>query len=227
MHQINKKEFGSFVSQLRKEKGLTQKELAALLIITDKAVSKWETGVSIPDVAMLIPLSEILDVTVTELLQCKRNPSPEPMESGDVEELVKTAIAYSDEDQKLNRPDWKQELPKFLLYAICSAASTLAVAALCADSPQLSNLFIMEIMVILFGAYFMMVLQKKLPSYYDQNQIRYFNDGFLKMNIPGLTFNNRNWPYIRRAGIQSCVGIGLIYPWIFLFSEIMPLSSTS
>ena len=132
MHQIDKQEFGRFVSQLRKEKGLTQKELASILEISDKAISKWETGVSIPDVGMLIPLSETLGVTVTELLQCQRNPSPEPMESEAVEDLLKTAIAYSDEDQKLNRPDWKQELPKFLLYAIGSGVSTLAVAAMAA-----------------------------------------------------------------------------------------------
>lgn len=219
MHQIDKQEFGRFVSQLRKEKGLTQKDLASILVISDKAISKWETGVSIPDVGMLIPLSETLGVTVTELLQCQRNPSPEPMESEAVEDLLKTAIAYSDEEQKINRPDWKQELPKFLLYAIGSGVSTLAVAAMCADSPLLNNLFFMEIMMVCFGAYFMMVLQKKLPSYYDQNQIRYFNDGFLKMNLPGLTFNNRNWPYIRQAGVRSCVVIGLVYPWIFLFSE--------
>ena len=46
MHQIDKQEFGRFVSQLRKEKGLTQKELASILVISDKAISKWETWVS-------------------------------------------------------------------------------------------------------------------------------------------------------------------------------------
>ena len=46
MFQMDKKKFGAFVSQLRKEKGYTQKELAQRLFISDKAVSKWETGVS-------------------------------------------------------------------------------------------------------------------------------------------------------------------------------------
>lgn len=47
MYTIDKKQFGFFVARLRKEKGYTQKELAAQLFVSDKAVSKWETGVSL------------------------------------------------------------------------------------------------------------------------------------------------------------------------------------
>ena len=46
MCELNKIAFGSFLAQLRKEKGMTQKELAACLYVSDKAVSKWERGVS-------------------------------------------------------------------------------------------------------------------------------------------------------------------------------------
>ena len=46
MFEIDRAKFGSFVAELRKEKGYTQKELASRLFISDKAVSKWETGVS-------------------------------------------------------------------------------------------------------------------------------------------------------------------------------------
>lgn len=67
MFEIDRKEFGAFLALLRKEKGMTQKELAERLYVSDKAVSKWETGVSIPDVSLLLPLSEELDVTVAEL----------------------------------------------------------------------------------------------------------------------------------------------------------------
>ena len=55
MYELDKKKFGSFVASLRREQGLTQKELAQGLYISDKAVSKWETGVSIPDTALLVP----------------------------------------------------------------------------------------------------------------------------------------------------------------------------
>lgn len=59
---------GKFIAQRRKELGYNQKELAEKLNITDKAVSKWETGRSSPDVSMLIPLAEELGVSVTEIL---------------------------------------------------------------------------------------------------------------------------------------------------------------
>lgn len=49
MFEINKKSFGEFISMLRKEKSMTQKELASRLLVSDKAVSKWETGNSMPD----------------------------------------------------------------------------------------------------------------------------------------------------------------------------------
>lgn len=68
--------FGSFVAQLRKERGLTQKELAQRLHVTDKAVSKWETGRGFPDLKLLEPLAQALDVSLVELLQGTRNPSP-------------------------------------------------------------------------------------------------------------------------------------------------------
>lgn len=65
-------QFGAFVAQLRKELGLTQKELADQLNVTDKAVSKWETGKGFPDVKLLEPLAQALGVSLVELMQGKR-----------------------------------------------------------------------------------------------------------------------------------------------------------
>ena len=59
---------GEMISKLRKEKGLTQKDLAELLNVTNKAVSKWECGKNFPDLALLQPLAEMLDTTVSDLL---------------------------------------------------------------------------------------------------------------------------------------------------------------
>lgn len=65
-------QFGAFVARLRKERGLTQKELADRLNVTDKAVSKWETGKGFPDVKLLEPLARALGVSLVELIQGKR-----------------------------------------------------------------------------------------------------------------------------------------------------------
>ena len=61
-------QFGQFVAQLRKERELTQKELASQLHVTDKAVSKWERGLSFPDVTILNSLADILGVEASEIL---------------------------------------------------------------------------------------------------------------------------------------------------------------
>lgn len=63
---------GKFIANLRKEKGLTQNELGTLLGVTDTTISKWERGINAPDISMLTRLSNILDISVTELLHGKR-----------------------------------------------------------------------------------------------------------------------------------------------------------
>lgn len=69
---MDKEKIGIFVHELRKEKQMTQKEMADKLGITDKAVSKWERGLSYPDISMLEPIAKLLDVSVMELLQGQR-----------------------------------------------------------------------------------------------------------------------------------------------------------
>lgn len=68
MYQVDNKKFGKFLSEMRKEKNMTQKELAGKLFVSDKTVSKWECGNSMPNVVLLIPIADTLGVTVTELL---------------------------------------------------------------------------------------------------------------------------------------------------------------
>lgn len=99
MFNIDKQKFGAFVATLRKEKGITQKELAERLFISDKAVSKWETAASVPNIDLLMPLADILGVTVTELLMCQRMEQDNVWSRMQVEQVVKAAISYSGEEQ--------------------------------------------------------------------------------------------------------------------------------
>ena len=62
------------ISTLRREKGMTQKDIADKLGITDKAVSKWERDIAFPDTATIPKLAEILEINVEELMQAKAVP---------------------------------------------------------------------------------------------------------------------------------------------------------
>ena len=61
-------ELGRFISTCRKEKNLTQKQLGEELGVTDRAVSKWENGKSFPDISLIEPLCQILDISVGEFM---------------------------------------------------------------------------------------------------------------------------------------------------------------
>ncbi len=69
------KSMGEIISTLRKEKGMTQKELADMLNITDKAVSKWERDIACPDTMTIPKLAEILGISVEELMNAKSVPT--------------------------------------------------------------------------------------------------------------------------------------------------------
>ncbi len=69
---MDQKKIGEFISTCRKNKNLTQQELADLLHVTDRAISNWERGIRMPDVSFFRPLCEILDITINELLKGER-----------------------------------------------------------------------------------------------------------------------------------------------------------
>lgn len=92
---MNNEKFGKLISEARKEKNLTQKGLAKILNVTDKAISKWERGKSYPDISLLEPLSEALNISVVELLKGEKTDKKEN------EDLILNAInLYKEETKK-------------------------------------------------------------------------------------------------------------------------------
>ena len=81
---------GEFIARKRKERGMTQKEMAELLGVTNKAVSKWETSQGMPDIGILPELGKALGVTVDEILMGEQ-----------IEQEKRAETAVSDEDKKL------------------------------------------------------------------------------------------------------------------------------
>ena len=116
---MNKERLGNFISGERKTLGLTQKDLAVRLHVTDKAVSKWERGMSYPDVTLLEPLAAALDLTVEELMACRRQ---EIAEQKGAEETMRNLLDISrDSVRKERRRSWKRIAAVLVLLAITAA----------------------------------------------------------------------------------------------------------
>ncbi len=196
MFDIDKEKLGAFIAELRKEKGYTQKELGDKLFLSNKAVSKWETGASIPDTTLLIPLADILGVSVTELLTYQRIAPSTPLDSVQVEDLVKAAITYTEEEQSkvfYNRRQWI--FTYFSSLILCLGE----IVFLYLGDLLHSDHFTFIGMSVFFGGYFCIFAKPKLPTYYDQNKISIYSDGMFRMNVPGVSFNNSNWPHVLQA----------------------------
>ena len=87
-----KKTLGMMIAELRKEKGLTQMELAEKMGVTDKAVSKWERDLSCPDINSLPNLADILGVSVDELMQIKKDAETPKQSVKEIVNLILKAV---------------------------------------------------------------------------------------------------------------------------------------
>ena len=85
------KTMGTIISESRKNKGMTQADLAQAMNVTDKAVSKWERDISCPDVTSLSKLAETLEISLEELMSGK-SASPKKL---DIVELACTAVGFA------------------------------------------------------------------------------------------------------------------------------------
>jgi len=86
---VNPKEIGAFLKQLRNEKGITQERLAEILGVSGRTVSRWETGTNLPDLSILVEISEYYDVEIKEILNGERK--SENMDNELKETLLKVA----------------------------------------------------------------------------------------------------------------------------------------
>ena len=88
---MKKQTFGMMISSLRKERGMTQLELAEKMGVTDKAVSKWERDLSFPDINSIPKLAEVFEISVDELMQVK-TATKENMNKNKINEIVDTVL---------------------------------------------------------------------------------------------------------------------------------------
>lgn len=103
---MDQQKIGKFIASCRKEKQLTQQEVADELQITDKAVSKWETGRCLPDISFLEPLAKILDVDIVELIKGEHISSKEKESVNEVVEKVVDSTTNRNHQKRKKLNNW-------------------------------------------------------------------------------------------------------------------------
>lgn len=138
---MNDYDFGNFVYQLRVEKGLSQSQLGDMMGVSNKAVSKWEMGISKPRPDMLAALASFFDVTVDELLAGRRNEAVEQQESKKVDD---TALKrWAGEYRKKKRQGRAAVVTAFLLPILLFVA-TAFIFEFCPVSDVVGPIVIMS-----------------------------------------------------------------------------------
>ena len=159
---------GKFIAQRRKAKGMTQAELGQRLHVTDRAVSKWECGRSVPDSSVMLDLCEILEISVNELLTGEELNAENYNQQAE-QNLLEMARQKIEADKRLLRA----EIVVFLLGAVVFAA-LVAIGAACyflVSLPLWGALTITSFgfLVFLFAAFFAVRIEQKV-GYYECNE---------------------------------------------------------
>ena len=223
MYQISNEKFGLFVTELRKKKNLTQKDLAEKLYVSDKTVSKWERGLSMPNVVLLIPIADILDVTVTELLRGEKIDTQKNIDTKEVEELVVGSL-----DMAVRNSIHQHRKNCILAYLLCFLISITEIIMLVVSGNSIAemkdDILLVTGLMLLFGAWFCFFAKDILPTYYDANKINYVSQGIFRIHLVGLSFNNGNWMYICTTLKIWTLATVVLYPLAGLLPIYMPMT---
>lgn len=125
---MNQEKIGNFLRTLRKEKNMTQEELAHLINVTNRSVSRWETGSSLPDLDVLIELADFYQVDIRELLDGERK--QENKQEINKDTIMKISSYSHSEKQKL-----MQKIHYFFIIGIISMMIYLLL-----ETNQLTNI---------------------------------------------------------------------------------------
>ena len=161
---MNQEKIGSFIASCRKEQGFTQAKLAERLGITDRAVSKWENGKSLPDASIMLELCDLLKITVNELL------SGERLDMDDYKRMAEENIielrAYEEATNKR-----MLSLEVVVGYTSTVAFVVLVFAAAYAEMPAWARALLIGIGLVLFasGMYHCLRLEREVGYYECQD----------------------------------------------------------
>ena len=153
---MNQEKVGIFISETRKQKNLTQKELAEKINVSDKTISKWETGKSLPDITYISELCVVLDINVNELLAGER--LSDHNYSKKAEETIMTLIKENETNKKTGIVSLVGGIVLLLVAFVLISVSTMVgitglrvFPAYFIDAPSLIFLLIFEGAILLLS----------------------------------------------------------------------------
>ena len=204
---MKQEKMGSFIAETRKQRGMTQKELAEKIGISDKTVSKWECGNSIPDISYLEALCDSLDIKVNELLSGERLTDKSYSEKA--EENIMALI-------KENKSNKKGSLLQLLLGIILTLAALLCMF-FCGEGRSLTTLcnyfdFVtLLVLILLCTAIVLLSKRRTWPDILDLLQKIVLPCGIFDFLFQSIFVLNRmDTPNVLTANLSVC-GLSLLY----------------
>ncbi|MCD8037224.1 MAG: helix-turn-helix domain-containing protein [Clostridiales bacterium] len=160
---MDAQKFGSFIAALRKEKKMTQAELGQILHVTDKAVSKWERGIGLPDINLIEPLADALGVSVLEIMKSEKIEA-RPITDSEASEAIINSFDMVKEQRKQER----KNIIKIVLIVFAITAVVLLIDSLAAAGIGIFFVFVFLPLACFIGGLSLLVYglirkKKKLP----------------------------------------------------------------
>ena len=185
---MNQEKIGRFIAELRKENNMTQQELADKLNITDRAISHWENGRSMPDAGVILELCKILNINVNELLSAKKIKEENYNERAE-ESLLEMRREIETQNKRI------LTLNKIIINLAIIIFVVIGLAATFIEMSMLIRNIIFAVdlvMLILVGFFTLNILQK--TGYYECQECKHqyiprYTQMFFSMS--GIT--NTNW----------------------------------
>ena len=161
---MNQFKIGKFIAECRKEKGLTQMQLSEKLGITDKAVSKWERGITMPDTSIMLELCDILGISVNELL----NGEKINMENND-QKNKQLLLEMANELEKKNKMIWSAMWTIMIISITCLIAGLLIAAFLIPEGVWQLVAILGLCVVFLIPCFYALKLEVSVGAYKCKN----------------------------------------------------------
>ena len=155
---------GKFIAERRKSQSLTQIQLAEALGVTDRAVSKWETGKCLPDSAIMLELCEILDITVTELLKGEKV-KVEDLNKELEKDLIQMVKQKEEADRRLLKLEWVIGILSVLILLIPITVGSLIPEGATEDWQRV--LIVFSGFIPCFIGFFFAVKIEQVAGYYE------------------------------------------------------------